>query len=81
MSTAAVGLVASRIAQSRKRVRHSEQGHRQICPHCDQSLCSKTFKKHRRLYRKEDGSWVVMSGFDKGESKFVVLAGHFKYTI
>lgn len=58
-STLPVGFVASRIAQSRKRVRHSEPSHRQICPHCNQSLCSKTFKKHKRLYQKGDGSWVV----------------------
>lgn len=57
------GLVASRIAQSKKRARHSEDGHqRQICPHCDQSLCSKTFKKHKRLYEKADGTWVSDTG-------------------
>ena len=75
MSTSVpVGFVASRIAQSRKRIRHSEQGNRRMCPHCDQSLCLKTFKKHERLYRKDDGSWVTEADtqdIDNGKSKLL----------
>ena len=38
-------LVATRTLQSQKRSGHSDNHHRQICPHCDKSLCSKTLKK------------------------------------
>ena len=58
-NTFPLGLVAARIAQSKKRTRHLENSIRQICPHCNQSLCSKTFKRHKRLYKKEDGSWMM----------------------
>lgn len=31
---------------------------REMCPHCDQDLEVKTFKKHKSLFLKEDGTWV-----------------------
>ncbi len=51
------GLLASRVAASRSKRKGSAQN-RRVCPHCNQTLCYKTFKKHKRLYAKDDGSWI-----------------------
>ena len=31
---------------------------RKHCEHCDQDLSVKTFKKHRSLYMRADGTWI-----------------------
>lgn len=31
---------------------------RELCPHCDQNLSVKTFKKHKTLFLKSDGTWI-----------------------
>ena len=29
------------------------------CPHCDKILTTRTFKKHRQLYCRSDGTWIT----------------------
>lgn len=57
-------LVPSRLESSDKKMKLSSKsklGQRLICPHCNQSLCAKTFKKHKRLYCNEDNTWTRSS--------------------
>ena len=50
-------LLASRIANSRKR-RKDTPKNRQNCPHCNQLLTMKTFRRHQTLFKKNDGTWM-----------------------
>ena len=55
-----IGFIASRVAESEssaaaKRV-HSEDT---MCPHCNQPLSTKTFKRHKKLFCKDDGTWII----------------------
>ena len=55
------GFLASRIALLRNRASKTvplPSTSRQLCPHCDQDLSQKTFRKHRKLFCRSDGSWV-----------------------
>lgn len=58
-------LLASRVKQSSRK--RSRSAPRELCPHCDQSLSLKTFKKHKALFCKSDGTWI--SGKDTVESE------------
>lgn len=51
-------VLASRIAYSRKRSRAGTPKNRQRCPHCEQDLTIKTFKRHQKLFKREDGNWM-----------------------
>ena len=56
--------VASRLESTKKKIKLSSKsklGQRLVCPHCDQSLCAKTFKKHKRLYCNKDNTWTRSS--------------------
>ena len=58
---ASSSVLASRIALLRKRPVESASmlsTNRQFCPHCDLNLALKTFRKHRKLFFRSDGSWV-----------------------
>ena len=52
-----------RLESARKRVKLSSKptGTRRLCPHCDQKLSAKTFKKHRRMNCKDDNTWIRVS--------------------
>ena len=54
-------MLANRVAESsKKRPRLSTpQQRRYHCPHCQQSLTSKTFMLHKKFHTKEDGTWVI----------------------
>ena len=47
--------LAQRVENSTTRVRVNE---RLFCDHCSQDLALKTFKKHKKLYLKDDGTWI-----------------------
>lgn len=53
------GLLASRVAKSRKRPRYSTPWNRHHCPHYNQSLTLKTFKRHQKLFCRSDGTWIA----------------------
>ena len=36
-----------------------------ICPHCNQLLGEKTYKRHKKLFCKNDGTWIITSLDDK----------------
>lgn len=60
-------VLATRIAISRKRTRSSSSislTNRPFCPHCDQNLALKTFRKYKKLFLRNDGSWECA---DKGK--------------
>lgn len=51
-----IKMLVSRVRGSaRKRARDQD---RELCPHCDQNLSVKTFKKHKTLFLKSDGTWI-----------------------
>lgn len=52
--------IASRISGSRKRPRMSAYKIHH-CPHCDQTITLKTFKRHEKLYCRSDGTWMTES--------------------
>ena len=54
------GALARRIsAVSRKRRKsQTSHRHRQICPHCNQSLTLKTYRKHQKLFLRSDSTWM-----------------------
>lgn len=71
-------MLASRVEQS-SRKRPRDPPPRELCPHCDQNLNIKTFKKHKTLFCRSDGTWVkddvqasdaVDTDADADESKF-----------
>ena len=68
--------LASRVRQSsRKRPRDG----RELCPHCDQYLSIKTFKRHRTLFQKGDGTWIPAATTEineEAESKAISLGLH-----
>ena len=57
------GLIASRILESElsatKKPKLNTQHHLHKCPHCDKLLVEKTYKKHKKIFCKSDGSWVT----------------------
>ena len=57
----AMAMLAARIDESRKRPRLSTPKNRKYCPHCSQNLTLKTFKKHKKLFLRSDGSWAQAS--------------------
>ena len=52
------GLLATRIAESRKKPRLSIPRNCQKCLHCNQRLTMKTFKRHQKLFCQSDGTWI-----------------------
>lgn len=64
-----VGLLATRVVASSELPRKRKESNRSICPHCDQALSNKTFKKHKRLYSKNDGSWISVGPCDSVEQE------------
>ena len=67
------GLIATRVLKSERSVGKKAKLHRdtesqsRVCPHCDQLLNIKTYKRHEKLYRKDDGSWIVVSSRQTSE--------------
>ncbi len=59
------GFLASRIANSRKRKRVVIPKNRQNCPHCNQLLTIKTFRRHQKLFKRKDGTWLKESDEDE----------------
>ena len=49
--------LAQKIAESSKKAKHAEPSH--MCGHCNQRLALKVYKKHERLYRRSDESWIL----------------------
>ena len=58
-------IIASRILQSEisatKKRKNDTQKQLHECPHCDKVLTEKTYKKHKKLYCKNDNSWIKIS--------------------
>lgn len=52
--------LARKIAESSKKAKHSEPS--RMCGHCNQKLVLKVYKKHERLYRRSDKSWIPSVG-------------------
>ena len=48
--------LAQKIAESFKKAKHAEPS--RMCGHCNQRLALKVYKKHERLYRRSDESWI-----------------------
>lgn len=56
------GLIATRVVESErglKKAKLHNELQNIVCPHCDQLLNVKTYKRHEKLYRKADGSWII----------------------
>ena len=57
--------LAPRIAESSRRkakiTLRANSLRSQLCGHCNQNLSLKTFKKHKKLYYKSDGTWLIDS--------------------
>lgn len=60
-----VGFIASRVAESESSAKRAKLTslHSQdtICPHCNQPLSAKTYKRHKKLFCKDDGTWITAS--------------------
>ncbi len=68
-----IGLsLASRVEESSKNRSRANKLKRKHCEHCNQDLTTKTFKKHRNLYFRDDGTWISASSVtsSKLESKY-----------
>jgi len=77
-------LIASRILESESCVKKPKiQQQLFDCPHCDQRLSEKTYKKHKKLFYSQcDGSWgritpaqrlVSTSEFTRGEPVYIAM--------
>ena len=45
-----------------------------LCPHCNQRLAPKTYKKHKRLYyRTEDRTWIKDDAEDEGDLAIIII--------
>ena len=49
-------MLVSRVRRSAKK--RTRAIARELCPHCDQNLCMKTFKRHKSLFLRDDGTWI-----------------------
>ena len=53
--------IASRISAASNRNPESNISRDcKLCLHCGQYLSLKTFKRHERLYKKSDGTWICV---------------------
>ena len=48
--------LAQKIAASSKKAKHAEPS--RMCGHCNQKLALKVYRKHERLFRRSDESWI-----------------------
>ena len=56
--------IASRIsAASNRNPKSNISRDCKLCLHCGQYLSLKTFKRHERLYKKSDGTWICVESF------------------
>ena len=57
--------LSRKIAQSsQKKPKHSNPGSSRLCGHCNQKLSLKVFKRHEKLYRRMDQSWIANTDGD-----------------
>lgn len=49
-------MLTLKIAESSKKAKHVEPS--RMCGCCNQKLALKVYKKHERLYRRSDESWI-----------------------
>lgn len=58
-------LLASRIVESSVRTK-PKVGRREVCPHCNLLLSTKTLKRHRALFFNNDnGTWITSNCISK----------------
>ena len=44
---------------AKKKHRHRSNHY---CGHCEQNLCIKVYKRHKKLYKRPDQSWISVAG-------------------
>ena len=73
------GFIASRILESEisatKKPKLITQQQLHKCPHCDKLLAEKTYKRHKKLFCKNDNSWIKISH----SSNIEILEGIYIY--
>lgn len=54
-------LIASKIAESsrKRKPKRLNPGVSRLCGHCNKKLSLKAFKKHEKLYKKPDQTWIA----------------------
>ena len=58
-----IGFIATRVAESENSAKKAKFS--RPCPHCNQILSEKTYKRHKKLFCKNDGTWIIASSGDK----------------
>ena len=53
--------VAELAAKKKHRHRHRSNHY---CGHCEQNLCIKVYKRHKKLYKRPDQSWISVADQD-----------------
>ena len=73
-----IGLIASRMLESEMSAAKKQKlAILCECPHCNKLLTRKTFKKHRQLFCKTNGTWITSSQLSESKT---LREGSYKYS-
>ena len=65
-------ILARKIAESsQKKLKYTNPVSSRLCGHCDQKLSLKVFKRHERLYRRSDLTWITNTDSGEGPSSSI----------
>ena len=64
-----IGFIASRVAESESSAKKAKltsvYSQNTTCPHCNKPLSQKTYRRHKKLFCKNDGTWIIASSVNK----------------